>query len=441
MKRFLKSISVLLFVLTFSLLVGCESVELPSGEKENLGNGDLENEIVPETGEETNLQLSFETDDDVISFGVLSAASVFGDSSYTKLSANKTASVRKLNDSEEDEETEELDMDLINEYYQMFSSIVSSNPITIVAEESDREEYENKLIYKVKDLSGEEITYTIYFNLILIEDLEEEEKNEFDKYDEYEGHEKFDKMHDELKDHFGHGKDHKGEKPEDFVPGEGCPQKPDNNQEDETVEEPTKDENLDNLEEGEETSGVLKRKKGDFEKGQGKGPHHKFDQDKDAEYAVEGIAIIDGVEYELVGSKEQDSENEEEFELSLMVKKSEKEYVILEQEVEDEKSEYEMKVFEEGKRKLAFEIENKENKLEINLVVQETNEEGKSEKVTYNFKQITVNEEVLVIIKRVTADDFIKILVKTIVDEETGEVVYEYKLEEKEFHYHKKGNK
>ena len=46
MKRFLKSISILLFVLTFSLLVGCESVELPSGEKENLGNGDLENEIV-----------------------------------------------------------------------------------------------------------------------------------------------------------------------------------------------------------------------------------------------------------------------------------------------------------------------------------------------------------------------------------------------------------
>ena len=45
----------------------------------------------------------------VISFGILSSASIFGNSSYTKLNANKTASVRKLSDTIE---TEEIDMDL-----------------------------------------------------------------------------------------------------------------------------------------------------------------------------------------------------------------------------------------------------------------------------------------------------------------------------------------
>lgn len=437
MKRFLKSISVLLFVLTFGLLVGCESIELPNGDKDNLNNDDLDSELFPENGEETNLELSFESDDDVISFGVLATASAFGDSDYIKLSANKTSSVRKLNSVEE---TEELDMDLINEYYQMFTSIVSSNPITITAEESDREEYENKLIYTIKDLSGEEITYTIYFNLVLIEDLEEVEKNEFDHFDDFKGHDKFDKMHDHLKDHFGHGDFPKDEKPEDLVPGGEVPEKP--NTEDENVE--SEEETDDEVVESEDETTELQRKKkgthGKEEgKGHGKGPHQKFDQDNDVEYAVEGLAIIDGVEYELVGSKEQDSENEDEFELSLMIKKNENDYVILEQEVEDDKQEYEMSVFENGKRKLAFEIENKENKLEINLAVSEVNEEGKTEKVTYNFKQITVNEEVIVVIKRVTADDFVKIFVKTTVDEETGEIIYDYKLEEKEFHFHKKG--
>ena len=138
MKRFLKSFTILLMVLTTVLLFGCEGIEIiDSNKKPNTNLGGIETEYEVE-------KLSFETDDDVVSFGVLSAASIFGNQGTLKLSARNTSSVRRLNDSQSEEE---VDMDLINEYYQMFSTIIDSNLVSITEEESDREEYENKLIY------------------------------------------------------------------------------------------------------------------------------------------------------------------------------------------------------------------------------------------------------------------------------------------------------
>lgn len=435
MKRFLKSITVLLFIFTSCLLIGCEGVEFikDNDNDTNINNNDEKDSLDAgnvEIEDGVNQKLSFESDDDVISFGVLSTASVFSNSGYTKLSANKTASVRKLNTTEE---TEELDMDLINEYYQMFSSIVNSNPITITAEESDREEYENKLVYTIKDLAGNETSYTIYFNLVLIEELEEVEKDEFDNFDDFEGHDKFDKMHDHLKEHFGHGKWSQDELPEGFVPEDESVELPEGFvPEDENGEQPEIEEPSD--EDGESVD-LQRRNKGHG----GKGHYHKFDQDEDVEYAIEGVAVVNDVEYEIVGSKEQDSENAEEFELELMIKFDEQNFVILEQEVEEGKEEYQYTVVENGKNKYEFELELGQEKLELEIEVLEETEEGKAEKVKYSFKRKTINDTEFVVIKRITKGEGIEILVKASVDEETGEITYEYKLKEKEFHYHKGG--
>ncbi len=410
MKKFFKSLIALLVVMSLGLFIGCDSLDWLNGNNnDNLNNtddnqnNDNTEQLPSFEDEESTKEMSFETDDDVISFGILSAASSLGNSGYVQLSANKSYAPSKLSVTEE--ETVELDMEMINEYYQIFNSIVNSNPITITQAESDREEYENKLVYSITDLAGNTIEYTVYYNMVLVED---EIFGEMDDFDDYEGYEKFDKMHDHLKDHFGHGYPNHG-----GYPGQ---------HEDEVLPE----------QETEENTGLESPRRG---KGHGGNGHHGFHREDEEEYIIEGVAVIDGVEYEIFGEKELE---EDEYELSLMIRLSAGNYVILEQEVENNEQEYKYQLIENWKKKFEFEIEIGEKSLELEMQVVEENEEGKTEKVKYAFRCKTIEDQVYVVIKRTAREGSVEIFVKASVDAETGEIVYEYKVKEKEFHFYKK---
>lgn len=162
--------------------------------------------------------------------------------------------------------------------------------------------------------------------------------------------------------------------------------------------------------------------------------HHKEGRkpkfDDDTEYLLEGIAVIGDITYELIGVKE---EEDSEIELKVSVKLDESNYVILEQEIEDDEISYQYELIKNGKKSLSieFEIEDSEEfEIEIKQI-----EDGKV--VYYNFEKDTVDN--VIKIKYRNNGDVFNLVAKGYIDEETNEVVYEYKVCEssKLYHYHK----
>jgi len=135
------------------------------------------------------------------------------------------------------------------------------------------------------------------------------------------------------------------------------------------------------------------------------------------EFKLIGLAIIDGVEYKMTGSKEIE-EDEEELELKITLDESN--YVIIEQETETNESEYSYVVVKNGKKVLSMSFELEDG---IEEIVIRSKESGSTE--IYKFYKSKGE----IVIKHIKNGLEVKIVVKSYQDS-NNETIYEYKVTE-----------
>lgn len=380
-----KRLFILLIAILGLILVGCAESQLTLNNKED--KAELERNNVA----------SLSTDKNVMLFSTLSSASLLKDmeSGVASLSENKPIFG--------EEETIEIDMEKANSYLLMMENILADGgPVVVSETESDREGYDTMMVITVKDLVGNTNTYTIYYSIV----VEEEVLPEVPGVPEEPGVEETPVEPDAI---------------EDALPS---PQLRHGSKDD--YDEETETHN----------HGWGNQDKHDKAEDQFKNHHHWYDKDEEVEYELNALAVIEGVEYEISGKKEVEyDDDEEEIEIKFIVKLDEENYVVIKQEIEDDEIEYEYSVYQ-NKRKvstLKFESEEENGKTVVKLT---TNENGYKE--TYKF---TKGENYTVIKYQGNKYSY-TLVVTTRLDEATGDIVYEYKVKEKEYswEYHKHHN-
>lgn len=329
--------------------------------------------VVDDTSVENVAALN--TDQNVMLFSTLSSASILGSSQMSNLATNINAPLPTFL-TEKVEEEVEIDMEKANAYLLMMENILADGgPIISSESASDRDGYDTMMVVTVKDLAGNTSTYTIYYSVlaeIIEEDSDEKSDGDVDT--------------SSLED---------TESAEPVRFGD-----------DRTDEDDKKD----------------REAKEHFK-------NHRYDDDdeKEMEYQINALAVIDGVEYEVKGSKEVEvDDNETEVEIEFVVKLDENNYVKIKQEVEDDESEYKYTVYKDGRKQTSMSFESE--KEDGNIVVKLTTDEA-GYKETYKF----IKGEEKTIIKYDGNGYSYTLFVTSILDSETDELVYEYKVKEKEY--------
>ncbi len=309
-----------------------------------------------------------ETDQSVMVFSALSSANVLD---------SDVVSLTSLNDEKplfNDRNNEvEIDMEKANSYLLMMENILADGgPIVSSETLSDRDDYEIMMTVSVKDLAGNVTSYTIYYSIILEDDVLEEEVIEVETTEQ-------------LKEPAYRG---------DFDHQDGENEKTEHDDRHDKAMEQFK--------------------------------NHKYSRnEEEIEYQIHALAVINGVEYEVLGSKEIELDDDE-VEINFIVKLDENNYVKIEQEVEEDEVEYKYVVYKDGRKQTSMSFESEEEN-GSNIVKLTTEENGYKE--TYKF----IKADNKTVIKYTGNGYSYTLFVTSTLDETTGELVYEYKVLEKEF--------
>ena len=366
---------VLVVTILSLLLVGCVNGELAS------------------TSKEVSDVMSLSTDQNVLVFSTLSSATALGGNVTNSLS--KDAPV--FGGSEV-----EIDMDKANSYLLMMENMLAEGgPVVSTEGASDREGYDLMMTITVKDLAGNTSVYTIYYSIVVDEaDVPTEEV---------------------LPE----------ETPSEEVPTEeetatlkgGCGYHEDHNDR----ERDDEDKNHDN-----------KNYEKYHDKAHDQFKHHNhFDKEDEVEYEINALAVIDGVEYEVFGKKEVETEEDGEvIEIKFTIKLDENNYVSVEQEIEEDEVEYKYTIFQNGRKASSLTFNSEEE--DGNTFVKLTTTNDKGEKETYKFYK---SADVTIV--KYETKGYKYTLVVTASEDSEGNIVYDYKVREKEgFKWnHKKGHK
>jgi hypothetical protein len=109
------------------------------------------------------------------------------------------------------------------------------------------------------------------------------------------------------------------------------------------------------------------------------------DGELEQEFRLEGLVVLDGMEYQMFGQKE--TENDE-MEMSFKVLKDERNYVEIEQEMENDEQEFAYTLYENGRKtyetELEYEIDARKNKIEF-----EFSEKSDKDRKTYSYEYVT----------------------------------------------------
>lgn len=127
----------------------------------------------------------------------------------------------------------------------------------------------------------------------------------------------------------------------------------------------------------------------------------RFENEREEEYGIEGIMVIDGADYAIRGERETESEGSEtESETTFRVTLSDASYMLVEQSCESERNEteqeYSYSVFENGRltERSSFEYEEENGETELKM----TSRKG-SESNTFYFERETVRGEEVIRIR------------------------------------------
>ena len=364
---------VLLVAILSLVLVGCGNTQTTTVKKE-----------VTEVS-------SLKTDQNVMVFSALSGANALS-STVTNLA---------ISDSIGEEELPEIDMEKANSYLLMMENILADGgPVVATETASDREGYDMMMVITVKDLAGNTSSYTIYYSILVEEEILPEETT------------------------------------------------PDTEETTPETEDTTTDENAeaplagkfggnnhgyheqDDREDREEPKHEYHDKAYDQFK-----HHHHGDKEDEVEYDINALAVIDGVEYVVFGKKEVE-EDDEEVEIKFIIKLDDENYVKVEQEIEEDEVEYKYDVYKGRRMEYSLKFESEEENGKTIVKLSTTNEKGNME--TYFF----VKEDDKTVI-RYQSRGYSYTLIVTASEDAEGNIVYDYKVKEREgFNWnHKKGPK
>lgn len=309
----------------------------------------------------------------------------------------------------------EIDMDKANSYLLMMENLLADGgPVVSSETASDRDGYDYMMVITFKDLAGNSSTYTLYYSIIVEEVIPEENLPEGPVVDEVIPEE------------------NEGEQLPPPVERKG---RHGNNDGDYRTDNDDKSHN-DYDEESYNDNKHQGNGHGRQEEAEENFKHHEHGkdyEDKDEiEYAIKAIAVIGDNEYEVLGKKEVE---EDEVEIEFIIKLDEQNFVKIEQEIEDDEIEYKYTIYKDGKKysSLKFETENENGKTHIKLT---TEENGFKE--TYKF----IKEDAKTVIKYDGKGYSYTLVVTSSVNEDTGEIIYNYYVKEKDFSYkYNNGNK
>lgn len=274
-----------------------------------------------------------DTTQEVYAFSAASAGTLISSINGSTAQTAQTLSVKNV---VSDEQT----IADLNNYMALIESIISDGEFKILVETSDNAQYTNKEIISYKDLLGNTVEYTLYYN--------QTQKVDFDDDDD-------------------------------------------------------------------------RRDKHEIEE----------------EYSIEGIMVVDGVDYAILGEKETETEEgESESEIKFVVTLSENKYITVKQEIEEERGESERSfvysIYENNSlvERSAFEYETERNETEIKFSFTKNGETQ-----VFYFE-----EERGVIQIRVGDNQSSEKYIVTIIEDENGSY-YQYEIAGKKYDKHRRHHK
>ncbi len=133
------------------------------------------------TGLNGEVGFALTSDKDVMSFQALSTAEL--------LSNIQPATTQSMDASGTSVLSTEVDVtiDQIQPYLELFEQLLTqNNGLTVVTEVSDLPEYETKQVFTVTDILGNQVTYVMYYNTIMVVDDNVDETDEVDETEDTE---------------------------------------------------------------------------------------------------------------------------------------------------------------------------------------------------------------------------------------------------------------
>lgn len=143
-----------------------------------------------------------------------------------------------------------------------------------------------------------------------------------------------------------------------------------------------------------------------------------FDKDNEKEYALNGIVIFDNVEYKMTGNKEIE---DDEMEMSFKVYKDQSNYVVIEQESENNEQGFEYTHYENGKKVFESEFEyevGRNGKIEVEFEQKTTTSNSK-----YKF-EYTIKDGKKYVIVKIKENGKTSTALIEIVSDEQGNIYY-----------------
>lgn len=144
-----------------------------------------------------------------------------------------------------------------------------------------------------------------------------------------------------------------------------------------------------------------------------------FEIDKEQEYSLTGILVVGENEYSIFGEKEHEGN---EYELNIIAKIDDNNYIVIEQESEADEQELLYQVWKDGKKVTSFSLSLEEEKGETSVKIKST-VDGQT---TYRkFSKEVKGNETVIKIKQTIGNENYEVKVKITIDA-NGEEVYTY---------------
>lgn len=142
--------------------------------------------------------------------------------------------------------------------------------------------------------------------------------------------------------------------------------------------------------------------------------------DVEQEYTLSGIMIVGENEYTIIGEKEIE---DGEYEMSIIAKIDDNNYILIEQETEDDEQELSYQVWKDGKMVTSFSMSLENEKGETSVKIK-SSVDGQ---VTYRkFSKEEENGQTTIKIKQTVGNEQYNVIVKITKDAQTGQDVYKY---------------
>jgi len=354
------------------------------------------------------------TKESLYAFQAATAVSILGDADFTidgnTLPTIKYADGSETTDTEEVIEEEQV-LD-INKYIGIMEQLLSDDeaPIIVATEESDRPEYTYKLIVTTNYLTGESASYTIYYNELTPEEIEVISSEEITS-------EETSLVLSEPLGRRGNNNNNgnNGDKGNnDWCNGPRSDNTPTSEQGEEMY---GRDFDMDDHEEFMMGEGVgeLEQVRDEFHNHHG---HGMGDHNEEGELInLEGIIIVDEVEYVLVGTQGENATN-------FFVSYDENNWMRIVQVVNDNMTKYMISQSIDGvMSRIAFKAQVEDDKVKVSLFIL-----NDGVVVSYSFRKVVKDGQEFLFIRIIEDNVVTHVKATPTIDPETGETVYTYEF-------------